>query len=401
MNDILEGLLSYVSNYPGRIPKAELDRRWDEIQKGATKEAVLREIEKRFTEALKTLGPNLVSADETKEQKQQQAQQVELLALGKELRKEVDKLFLEYDLLCKIEYLSIKPEIQKEFQKSARARNQQPIEFYKRLRPYYYRAGFTAPKILNDIKSIKFLGSDLMVHVEMEKILKRAEQIVNDLPREVKLEVYSKVHTILGLQLRPIAGKETLSLHALGLAIDIDPGSNPQVIGKVAKAINDILDSMPSEMVPDKVSQGHLEDSNIKRDLSITSEERLLQAYEKLLSTSQDIQAFLEQKTNDLELLDDWEQTYLSKKDDPKLGNQPYALLGNLIVAFGGGNKESQIKNGIRKIKAVKENGLVTIPLELFNALNKSNATSGIEWHTQKDIMHFETTVPSTFKQSK
>jgi uncharacterized protein (DUF4415 family) len=107
-----------------------------------------------------------------------------------------------------------------------------PAEKYRVLRAVYYRAGWTSARthifehiVRADLLGVRIVGG---VHDVMLPVLERMER---DLPEATKAGFAAGTLGVGGFVPRFIAGTDTLSNHAFGLALDIDPTWNPHVKG--------------------------------------------------------------------------------------------------------------------------------------------------------------------------
>ncbi len=101
------------------------------------------------------------------------------------------------------------------------------------VRPIYYAYGYTAPAdILSKMTKHSVLGkSATWVHQDYAAILGKVSGVLDKWRQGLAADMGRQVKSVLGLQIRPIAGSNVLSNHALGCAIDIDAYSNPRMYG--------------------------------------------------------------------------------------------------------------------------------------------------------------------------
>jgi hypothetical protein len=101
------------------------------------------------------------------------------------------------------------------------------------IRPIYYAHGFTDPtEILTKMTRHSVLGkSGIWIHEDYAAILRRLPLVLDGWRPGLAASTGQQIKSVLGLQIRPIAGSSTLSNHALGCAIDIDAYGNPRVYG--------------------------------------------------------------------------------------------------------------------------------------------------------------------------
>jgi hypothetical protein len=114
-------------------------------------------------------------------------------------------------------------------------------DYRYRVRPLYYGSGYTAPaSFLEKVRTFAFLGKFIIwVHEDLAKVLGRVPGVLDGWAPGLAASVTRDVGSVLGIQIRTIAGSMTLSNHAFGLAIDIDAYSNPHVVNPfVIEALN-------------------------------------------------------------------------------------------------------------------------------------------------------------------
>jgi hypothetical protein len=120
-------------------------------------------------------------------------------------------------------------------------------EHYHFMRPKYYMAGYDNPlhDIFNNIRPYFFLGKkvgggglhNVFIHC-LDGVPAELEKISSGLSDRVQASIKFQD---AGFVPRYIAGSETLSNHAYGLAIDIDPGSNPHLLTPVIAILNEVV----------------------------------------------------------------------------------------------------------------------------------------------------------------
>jgi hypothetical protein len=112
-------------------------------------------------------------------------------------------------------------------------------DYRYRVRPLYYSAGYTEPAdFLENVIQHQFLKFSVWIHKDLAAKLTQAEQKLGTQPGLAE-GVTKEIREISGIQIRKIANSEQLSNHAFGLAIDVDPYSNPHVVdADVINALN-------------------------------------------------------------------------------------------------------------------------------------------------------------------
>ncbi len=326
----------------------------------------------------------------------------------KEQYKYIDRLYSKYDALCKKEYDSIKVHHGKIYDKIAKKKRfDSSLSYYKWLRKYYFYKGITDPPAhINRIKkNVKFLGLRVTGGAvnELVTILQNTERYLLEMdppgaePGTVRKKIMESftwpAHG--GFMPRTLNDGSSLSPHALGRAIDIAAPFNPHLKGKKATIINKIIqlgDPGSNLTVEGSVSVKMTFIDNSQEDLN-----RITVAYQRMQIISNHVQNFLI----------DWLSKWTNDKGMPEaneeemtLQMQAYILMTEFLLAFGvirikngkivleNGHVKTSIKNRERVLSFMK-NGIVTIPLELFIALKRAGAITGIEFNTSKDTMHF------------
>lgn len=343
-------------------------------------------------------------------------------------------LFEIYDDQCKEEFKKLKSEVKPSFNNPLaymKIKFDESWQYYQWVRPFYYREGIVDPvEALNEIEveNVKFLGHPVIggLNPEMKDILEKAESELEAMGAAD--DVAKSIKSVGGFVPRPQnspQGMTKLSNHALGQAIDIDPETNPNVQGIQAKDIDEVLNYLG---VRYRFRETWLEASNIAQK----PEAQIEAARKKIVAISDAIQKFLERwmdaweewemtregdeaklkalkKTEDQlrakrdksigmeksyidfqaasknfrdAQLETWAQKKKIDKEDDEFAQyeQPFMYVEILVNALG----------GISEAKVYREKGLVTLPLQLFIAMKKAGAKSGIEYEKKKDIMHFE-----------
>ncbi|UVI29272.1 hypothetical protein [Paenibacillus spongiae] len=398
MGNILEDLLNYPKQKLGILGLAELDRYWERIQLGLDRMTALNEVTNKYMKTIATRGTPIES----------EGSKVQVLPLSVSLAAlEIMALYAAYDELAKKEYAEIRQDLKPDFDSRAASKGMAPWQYYQWLRKYYYAKGVkNPPSEVNKIKrDFKFLGRIVTggVHPDFEKVLRQAEQTINGYGKEVANQISQAISNepIGGFVPRPLNNEKSLSLHALGRAIDIDAPWNPHLIGNKAQAIDKILEDAG---IPERVKEivG-------RKEVSKMDEKDAEESYEKIKKTSETVQKFLD------DWLPEWEKEQQAEKQEPpdnetddqkknrENREKKLKLLENLLIAFEvlKTNKKGDIlrdKNGkviinvkkLQYIKLIQQKGLITIPLELYKALAKHGAHLGIEYHEAKDIMHIE-----------
>jgi hypothetical protein len=276
--------------------------------------------------------------------------------------------------------------------------------YFQWLRPYYYVAGIRNPATeLNQMQTgVHFLGKYLgAAHPELVKILSKAEELLDGL--HLKQVAAASVERAWAFQPRPLNNLRRLSNHALGRAVDIDPGTNPHIQGTDAKLVDEVLIFLK---VPWRFSEPFL-----TKNLSQLPEAEAATLQMKMTAISNAIQGFLkkhlttwealtQQKADLDKKLRHWNESPKSRPSDDEIATvtaqrdgvnrdlqaPTYFYVEKLVKGLG----------GIKKARVAKEKGLITISVLVFMAFKRAGAIlnlserSGDEYKTAKDTMHFE-----------
>jgi hypothetical protein len=317
---------------------------------------------------------------------------------------EVLDLYAKYDQLTAKEYSTIDEKLKPEFAGLAAKRGLTPERYYQWLRQFYVGAGISCPpKELKEINAtVTFLGRSLTggAHRDLERVLKRAEQELVDMGlargTDVRKQVSDSIRkkeTIGGFVPRPQNDEDSLSLHALGRAIDIDSTWNQHLLGQKQIALDKVLAWLhlpETERVSRVVKVGKM---------SITPENEAEEAYIRMQNISEAVKSFLNN------WIPSWEEARTSSVVLDERTKEAHTLLEELLFAFGAISRtktgQIEIKEPMKIVKEIARVGLITIPLDLFTAVKKAGAhlgiavRLGIEYHTTKDSMHIEVPLPS------
>jgi hypothetical protein len=304
------------------------------------------------------------------------------VALGEPVRsfqdavKEVGKVYEFYDRLCVEEYGLLRQDL-----KETELDPKGGLPYYKRIRPLYYKRGVDPPAFLQSIVlNVWFLDRVRVVggaHPDLVRIFERAQISIESLPLGpllkqaiiTTLPVAGKKKTpvIGGWNPRPIDGNpDKLSLHALGLATDIDPVQNEHLKGKRAETIDRVLDYLSSTKAfpyTYRVLQRFV-DYNYIGQHPDEAESLALEMRTRLQRISDAFQKFV---------VDGFAKEEAKQPLDPAV--KP--LWADCKKAFG------------VKLNSTRTQGLYDQHLVLVWAMIKAGARYGGEFHT-KDQHHFE-----------
>lgn len=220
------------------------------------------------------------------------------------------------------------------------------LEEYRRLRPAYQAAGIQNPAqyLANNIIQVQFFGRGIPVHQDLRQPLNNAEAALQN--------IQPNIANIGGFVPR-LTARGNLSNHALGRAIDINPGTNPHIRNqndiRVIRAVTG-------------VDLGQRQDAQAMRNAS--------QQFQNQFGD-----AWVQQQRTELEQLNNF--------------------MGPLTAEQAQRRTELQeLLNAIRarrnQLNEYAQEGFLTLEQPLIDALTNAGFEWGGEWHTEKDFMHFE-----------
>jgi hypothetical protein len=343
---------------------------------------------------------------------------------------EVTALHREYQVKCLTEFWELNEPIAKQFEKGWHT--------YFNLRPLYYKAGYTYPpaELNKIIPDFTFLGSEVKggVHPELAAILKDVEKKLTG-SGPLALHAPLKV-SLCSFVPRGISDhKSSLSNHATGRAIDINPDTNPQFSAAEAATIDKVLAWLKLQkslgapwLVNYKLSGPYPFSRSL--DAACTADGSTL-AYREMEHNSAWIQVFLRElypMRAQLKADANQARAYLKNKklhpawrgpdaaadanssscsNDLLPREDPDDLLARLAVEKSE-NLERLIGALARATPPVKPEkaiiyGVLTLPPQLFAAMAEAGARSGLDpaYEHKKDAMHFEVPRPGKHSAKK
>jgi len=249
------------------------------------------------------------------------------------------------------------------------------VDLYSRIRAAMYCDGYNDP--LNDVFK-KLSKNETMLGMPVggglhEKFVERLSHLPEKLPPDLAAKVLSQIKKVYGFKPRNIAGSDSLSNHAYGLAIDIDEQLNPMfknvaVIGALKKiTLYDFgqpffaLCGLPKQRIQEIYKAQKDASDRLQKWLH-----RNLPAYEAQAKKKPSKSA--EPLEPDLDL-DSCEE----------IGENDRNLLDTLVGAYGPD-----------EVRAWANHGIQSIPIELTLALVELGFGWGSEYQHSKDLMHFE-----------
>ncbi|MFL4981016.1 MAG: hypothetical protein ACJ8FU_06805 [Xanthobacteraceae bacterium] len=276
-------------------------------------------------------------------------------------------------------------------------RQRTPEQHYFYMRPLYYAAGFDNPaqSFLSKINPYVFLGKKIPggVHDALVPGLDKVASILDGAYPGLSASVAASIRSQDGgFVPRFIAGSSELSNHAFGLAVDIDPPSNPHVKGRIIPLLNEVVKRQTgrdfdfgSQYASGKVWSGILSDEGritvtyLYADVGAAAVQEWLKAnlatYEQCL---QDIAAGTKRNATD----DDRQNAELAKL---AIDNERDLQLMRLL----------QAQTNLATLNTWRQSGIQSLPFALVWALKqafKGNRAFrwGQEYKSSKDAMHFE-----------
>jgi len=118
---------------------------------------------------------------------------------------------------------------------------QDSTEYQYRFRPLYYSFGYTRPAdFLEQQVKYSLLGKPSLttwIHQDLADRLDGLPGVLTGWDASLVQKTVQQVNTANGLQIRTVKGKDVLSNHAFGLAVDVNALSNPHVVGAAVVAV--------------------------------------------------------------------------------------------------------------------------------------------------------------------
>jgi LAS superfamily LD-carboxypeptidase LdcB len=225
------------------------------------------------------------------------------------------------------------------------------FEGYLAIRPLYVGAGLANPaKWLDETvanNEVKFFGHKTPGHPDLQPPLTAAQE---------KLKSAPAINSFWSFVPRTIRGSKRISNHALGRAIDINPSTNPRIIGsamiRVIKAVTGV-------------------------DLGKTQEEDAMRQASEVFKTKFD-DSFIATQLDEIKSLRQ-QQTDL-KASKSKDGRAVKKLTGRI--------KEREKLVG--DLRGLAKKGFLDLPHDFVEALKSSGLQWGGDYKSSKDYMHFE-----------
>ena len=292
-----------------------------------------------------------------------------------------DVLDVLYDKLCEFEFNRINNDLKKDFNSKVIFAGTREVErtfdtpwkYYQYLRPGYVALKFKDPvSILNQIDTnATFLGRRV-VHGVHPVFLRRLRSVESTLDESNSLyAVYESIKDkeIGGFVPRYISGSNDLSLHALGISIDIDSPTNPFIVGNKGIVINKILSYLEYK---GKINP-------VGRVTELLKEEffgKTISKDDRLREISEALQLFLKEEMPKLNNGVGISSNITNENNDDGISTSLIIEFINVV--------------GWKEVETYRDKGIIDIPFELFDSFRKNKVDCGSDWKGKKDTMHFE-----------
>jgi hypothetical protein len=320
-----------------------------------------------------------------------------LIKDGQDYLRAVESLKRYYADMCWAEYERINSSLKGFFRTMAKEKKfDDEHAYYAWLRVFYYRWGIRDPvaELNSTVVAGRFLGRTYFAHQVLVDALKQVEgEFDSSDPDMGDFGAFCP---------RPTNDHKALSQHALGRAIDFSPETNPQLAGESARVIDEILAFLQQRGLG---PGGRV--SSKRESLCDMPDEAVKDRYLKMKAMSDSLQSFLGTWLSNWEQLRGKKEQYeklvaglaRNKKADPidvdrgreeiyeigkELEREEYQLVAKLVATMGS-----------KGARLIRDKGIITLDLRLFDAMHRAHFVSGIEWREQKDTMHFEIPLPS------
>jgi hypothetical protein len=331
----------------------------------------------------------------------------------------ITALFEDYETLARCEHDKLQPGVQRELQiwsekeglaAGFRARppanrkndpdeaNANGAAYYAHLRRYYwFRLGPHGRRknavdwieALNkiDFSPRKLFGSVKLtggLHPEFITIIDNANKIGKSLrdsgfSDEVQSMLEGLPARMHFFTPRPLNNGNNLSAHALGKAVDVNPVSNPHLVGLEARAIDKFLDLMSSVNARIRKGLPGASTSGTPIQLAISG----LQIRYAMESISEEVQDFVDENISEIV-----SSSHSSPRDllrrEAALSNGSPAERKKLAIAW------LRLAFTDRELDRIRKSGLIDLPYLFVMIMKMAGATSGLEYRGAKDSMHFE-----------
>jgi hypothetical protein len=268
---------------------------------------------------------------------------------------------------------------------------------YAYIRSRLWKDGFRDPnKLFHDIVETTLLGHPIANGVH-RILVEHLDSLTNEpIADDIHSQLAPRMKTVIGFQPRRIAGKEDLSNHVYGLAIDINATWSPHIksqstIEIIRRHTDPPIDFgkpflNPGESIDDIDAKLARASDQILRWLAValpkqTQLESRVRAAEARTGEADNT---LWNAQTEAEKIAAWDELNRTRAELDKARNDLNASsdafeVNELIKEWG----RATLENWQRV-------GLFTIPIELAKQLKERGFGWGAEWSTHKDVMHFE-----------
>jgi hypothetical protein len=121
-------------------------------------------------------------------------------------------------------------------------------DYRYKIRPLYYSHGYTDPAdFLSEQVEYSLLGKAKLktwIHSDLKEILDKTPGVLNGWTAGLAEQTAKGIESVNGLQIREVKGRNVLSNHAFGCAIDVNALGNPHVVGP---AVIEVFNSVTRE----------------------------------------------------------------------------------------------------------------------------------------------------------
>ena len=304
---------------------------------------------------------------------------------------------------AKAEFADFDKNCKKAFEEDQKDR----IQNYVDIRAVLYTNGYDAPSIFSKVRFTKspFLGKHPLVHSAFEKNL---NEVLKNLPGHMLPKLASEFKRIERFVPRRKRGAKgfklsSLSYHAVGLALDLNPQNNPFIGGRSRKEVELLKQITGFDFGKDLSADGGTPQEAWKKEKAASEK---LQAWLRIWLPLRDGLKKLDHDT-----------VAQQPKDAPGLLDPPstgsrYGVSSessnSLAQSIMNSSKDLILLQSLLKIRTYDElrtwedNGILSIPLALVNAM----VEAGYEWAGStyvhnKDLMHFELKLEKIEKHEK
>jgi len=329
--------------------------------------------------------------------------------------REVEHLYWLYEQLAQTEWGALDDHVRSVFTDEARTRmpGSPGWQYYQYVRQFYFGNGIAdPPTFLKSIQEhVTFLGRRVTggAHRLLATVLGHAEKEIDQLNkklgknRQTMLRAWVISQSIASFVPRSTTGKEPhWSNHAAGLAVDIDPDTNPFLRGSQAALLDRLLAWLHvAGLTPRPLS---VTKSWLTKNVSRTTVDEAEALFDEATAVSDAVRGFLGT------YLEAWLDRTVKQLPAPTTSpdGEAHAFVEQMVAMWGGrggSRRKPEQWTGYRALARIRDRGLVTIPMALVVALKRAGekagtpVTWGVQWEGGKDQMHFEIPLKSVYKR--